>query len=239
MTHAYDKMCLERASDTLGRTLDYSAYSLHYDAATMIDLFIASGTAALFERGDIRTIAGMSGIELAYEVLERSGIIYERMQPRYTKGLSPEYWCGHTLAQIQWETDLPFDRIMTSFSAPGFISEYGRSRMSFLDSLPLDIGEKKRSEAIRSFGYRFSAEAVSEFISSVSSSSITGKAGDTSLKKMRIKNGLSQSGLAKASGVPLRTIQQYEQRQKDLSKARAEYLIALSRALGCDPSRLI
>ena len=62
---------------------------------------------------------------------------------------------------------------------------------------------------------------------------------ETPLKKMRIKNGLSQSGLAKASGVPLRTIQQYEQRQKDLAKARAEYLIALSRALNCDPSRLI
>ena len=62
---------------------------------------------------------------------------------------------------------------------------------------------------------------------------------DTALKKMRIKNGLSQSGLAEASGVPLRTIQQYEQRQKDLAKARAEYLIALSRVLGCDPSRLI
>ena len=59
------------------------------------------------------------------------------------------------------------------------------------------------------------------------------------LKIARIKNGLSQSQLAKACGIPLRTIQQYEQRQKDLSRARAEYLVALSRVLGCDPASLL
>ena len=64
-------------------------------------------------------------------------------------------------------------------------------------------------------------------------------AADTPLKIARIKNGLSQSQLAKACGIPLRTIQQYEQRQKDLSRARAEYLVALSRVLGCDPASLL
>lgn len=238
MTHAYDKICLERAADTLGRMLDYSSYSLHYDISTMMDLFIASGTAALFERGDIRAIAGMSGVELAYEVLERSGMTYERTQPRYTKGLSAEYWCGNALAHIQWETCMSFDRIMAAFSAQAFISEYGRSRLSFLDALPLSISDEARSAKIRSFGRQFADEAVAKYISSGEASG-NGKSGDTPLKKMRIKNGLSQSGLAKASGIPLRTIQQYEQRQKDISKARAEYLIALSRALSCDPSLLI
>ena len=60
MTHAYDRICLGRSADTLGRMLDYSVYSLRYDISTMIDLFIASGVASLFECGDIRTIAGMS-----------------------------------------------------------------------------------------------------------------------------------------------------------------------------------
>ncbi len=238
MTHAYDKICLDRAADTLGRMLDYSVYTLHFDTGTMIDLFIASGIASLFGRGDIRMTAGMSGIELSYEVLEKSGIAFERAQPRYTKSLSPEYWCGQTLARIQWETGLSFDQIMKEFSPSAFISGYGKSRLSFLDSLPLDIVEEERSAKLRSFGMRFSSEAISEFISA-GGTDRSGKAEETPLKKMRIKNGLSQSGLAKASGVPLRTIQQYEQRQKDLAKARSEYLIALSRALGCDPSRLI
>ena len=239
MTHAYDKALLERASDILGRMLDYSVYSLHYDVSVMIDLFIASGAAALFERGDIKTVSGMSGVELAYEVLERSGIAYERTQPRYTKGRSPEYWCGRTLARIQWETCTGFGQIMDHFSPSGFISSYRNARLSFLDALPLDTGDAERSEKSASFSRQFSDEAVSGFISAYGAGSSISLAGDTPLKKMRIKNGLSQSGLAKASGVPLRTIQQYEQRQKDLSKARSEYLIALSRALGCDPSRLI
>ena len=239
MTHAYDEILLERASGSLGRMLDYSVYSLHYDVAVMTDLFIASGAAALFERGDIRTIAGMSGVELAYAVLERSGVPYERTQPRYTKGLSPEYWCGHTMAHIQWETGAGFDQIMRSFSPSGFISSYRNKRLSFLDALPLDISDEERSEKIMSFGTQFAEDAVSGFILPAGNGSYPYTTGDTPLRKMRIKNGLSQSGLAKASGVPLRTIQQYEQRQKDLSKARAEYLIAFSRALGCDPSRLI
>lgn len=239
MICAYDKIFLERAADTLGRMLDYSAHSLRYDSSAMIDLFIASGFADLFARGDVRTIAGMSGIELAYEVLERSGIAFERTQPRYTKGLSPEYWCGHAMAHIQWESCLPFEEIMHTFMPQNFISQYNNDRFSFLDSLPLDIKEEERSARIREFGRRFAAEAVSRFIAGEACSDRLNRSGDTALKKIRIKNGLSQSSLAKASGVPLRTIQQYEQRQKDLSKARAEYLIALSRVLGCDPSRLI
>ena len=240
MTHAYDKILLDRAADSLGRMLDYSVYSLHYDIPVMMDLFIASGVAALFERGDIRTIAGMSGVELSYEVLEKSGIVFERTQPRYTKGLSPEFWFGYTLARIQWETCLSFDQIMRSFPPQSFISGYTGSRFSFLDGLPFDISEKDRSEGITAFGRQYADESLSHFISMNTSGIDTATAaGETPLKKMRIKNGLSQSALAKASGVPLRTIQQYEQRQKDLAKARAEYLIALSRALNCDPSRLI
>ena len=239
MTHAYDEVLLGRASDKLGRMLDYSVYSLHYDISAMTDLFIASGLAARFERGDIRTVAGMSGIELAYEVLERSGIGFERTQPRYTKNLSAEYWYGHALARIQWETCLPFEQIVGYFSAPYFVSSYGSSKLSFLDALPFDTGEAERSSALKEFSTSFTDEAVLRYITTIGSKSVSGKTADTPLKKMRIKNGLSQSGLAKASGVPVRTIQQYEQRQKDLNKARAEYLIALSRVLNCDPQLLL
>lgn len=239
MTYAYDKICLDRASDTLGRMLDYSVYSLHYEIPVMMDLFIASGTAALFERGDIKTIAGMSGIELSYAVLERSGITFERTQPRYTKGLSPEYWCGHALARIQWETCLSFAQIMKNMSPSDFISVYGRERMSFLESLPLNINGAERSAQLKAFGLRYTEEAVSRFISTYVRESGGAKAAGIRLKALRIKNGLSQNGLAEAAGIPVRTIQQYEQGQKDLGKARSEYLIALSRTLSCDPAQLL
>lgn len=239
MIHAYDSILLERAADTLGRMLDYSAYSLHYDVQTMMDLFIASDAAAGFEHGDIRTVCGMSGIELAYDVLERSGILYERTQPRYTKSLSAEYWCGYALAHIQWETCSSFAQIMRSFSVQSFISEYGKSRLAYLDSLPFDISEKDRTEKIRAFGREYVSDPISRAVTSASLEITSGEDAGPALKRMRIKNGLTQSGLAKASGIPVRTIQQYEQRQKDIGKARAEYLIALSRVLGCDPSSLL
>ena len=145
MTHAYDRICLDRAADTLGRMLDYSVYSLHYDIASMMDLFIASGLAALFEHGDIRVIAGMSGIELAYEVLERSGLSYDRTTPRHTISLSAEYWCGYALASIQWASAWSFDHVLKSFSAAAFTAEFGKKRIEFLDSLPLNISNSERT----------------------------------------------------------------------------------------------
>lgn len=62
---------------------------------------------------------------------------------------------------------------------------------------------------------------------------------DTNLKIMRLKIGLSQREIAEQSGVPIRTIQQYEQRQKNINKASAEYIVALSRVLFCSPDELL
>ena len=55
----------------------------------------------------------------------------------------------------------------------------------------------------------------------------------TSLASIRAECGLSQSELAKISGVNIRNIQQYEQRAKDISKAGAEIVLKLASALGC------
>ena len=236
MTRAYDEILLERASGTLARMLDFAVHSLRQDPSAMMGLFVSCGLASLFEQGDVSVTSGMSGIELSYETLDRSGLAYERAMPRHTASLSPEYWCGYALARAQWESCLPFGRIMKSFSVSGFISGYNRKRFDYLDSLPLDIRADERTEKIKEFGRSYALEAVPEIVSAVSGAA--GSSG-TALKTARMRNGLSQSQLAKASGVPLRTIQQYEQRQKDINRARAEYLIALSSALGCEPSSLL
>jgi transcriptional regulator with XRE-family HTH domain len=62
---------------------------------------------------------------------------------------------------------------------------------------------------------------------------------ETNLKHIRMLAGMTQNELASQSGIPLRTIQQYEQRQKDINKAKAEYLILLSKTLQCSPEALI
>ncbi len=56
---------------------------------------------------------------------------------------------------------------------------------------------------------------------------------------MRLRAQLSQRQLAEFSGVLIRTIQQYEQRQKDINKAQAETLILLARTLACPPEALL
>ena len=56
----------------------------------------------------------------------------------------------------------------------------------------------------------------------------------TNLKQKRLEAGLSQSELSKLSGIPVRTIQQYEQRQKNINSAKVESVLSISKALSCD-----
>lgn len=56
---------------------------------------------------------------------------------------------------------------------------------------------------------------------------------ETNLKRIRRANGFSQKQLAEVSGVALRMIQLYEQRQNDINKAQASTLSRLARSLNC------
>ena len=56
-------------------------------------------------------------------------------------------------------------------------------------------------------------------------------AGESRLKTVRTKCGLTQEALAKESGVPVTTIRAYERKSKDLNKAQADIIIQLTRAL--------
>ena len=62
---------------------------------------------------------------------------------------------------------------------------------------------------------------------------------DTNLKRIRSSYGCTQAELAKRSGVTLRSIQMYEQRNKDINKASADALFRISRALGCSMESLL
>ena len=234
MTRAYDEALLNIAEVALGRMLDYAVHSLHIKQETVLDLFIASGTAALFEKGDARTICGMSGAELAFYMLEKSGAPYERAVQRHTIRLSSEYWCGYSLAALQWEFNMPFSELLEIMPADYISSSYEARHKELLSSLPWDIDDAGRKNALDDLGSKFTDDISKEFKRRLGASR-----SESPLKIMRIKNGLSQSQLAKASSVPVRTIQQYEQRQKDINKARSSYLIALSSALNCDPKALL
>ncbi|MDD5899697.1 MAG: helix-turn-helix transcriptional regulator [Lachnospiraceae bacterium] len=210
MIHAYDKIYLDKARTALGRMFDFAVYDLNYDIATFFELFIKSGVAAQFETGDFTLLAGMSGVELTYEVLEQSGTELPRITPNYTINRSEEYWTGWALAYYQWETSMSFAEIVQYVPIKDIIALY--SPYHEMD--------------------------IRQFVDKMNALYRAAKP-ETNLKLLRKNSGLSQRELAEQSGVPLRTIQQYEQRRKDINKAQAEYLVMFAKVLCCRVEDLI
>lgn len=205
MICAYDKIYLDKARTALGRMLDFAVYDLGYDISEFIEMFVRSGIASRFERGDYAIIVGKSGVELAYEVLLAVGIDRERVKPNYTADRSEEYWLGWALAYYQWETSIGFKEII----------KY------------VPIGE------LLALYTPYHEMDIRQFVDKINSLYRKAKP-DTNLKLRRRALGFSQRELAELSGVPVRTIQQYEQRQKNINKAQVEYLLSLSQVLCCE-----
>ena len=236
--HAYNDMLKKEAAYRLGRMLDFSVHSLHMDIENVLALFSVSDTAAMFEKGDLRALLGMSGIELAYDMLDKCGITFKRTPARHTRSLSAEYHLGYFLATIQHSLSEPFSEILRDFSYRDFLSDYSKQRTDYLSSLQLDIEASERARLIAEFEKNYIKRAAESHMADKSGKVQAAKPGEL-LKNARIRSGLSQSELAKASGVPLRTLQQYEQGQKDIKKARAAYIVSLASVLNTEPSKLI
>lgn len=210
MIHAYDQVYLDKARVVLGRMLDFAVYDLNYDITEFFNMFLGSGLAARFEKGDYAVIVGMSGVELAYQVLELTTGNTERIKPTYTVDRSEEYWAGWALAYYQWETALRFEEIVRHVPIAEIVKLYSPYHEMDIRQFCDKMDER----------YRASKP-------------------ETNLKTLRTRLGMSQRELAEASGVPLRTIQQYEQRQKNINKAQGEYLVMLAQALCCEVPDLI
>lgn len=210
MIRAYDKVYLDKARTALGRMLDFAVYDLKYDIAEFFDMFIKSGVAKRFESGDFAVIVGKSGVELAYEVLEQSGVERERIKPNYTASRSEEFWTGWALAYYQWETSMSFAQIVRYVTIKDMTALY----------------------------QPYHEMDIRQFVDKVNAMYKAAKP-ETNLKLLRKKAGLSQRKLADLSSVPVRTIQQYEQRQKNINKAQAEYLVMLAKVLCCEVEDLM
>lgn len=65
MIRAYDEMYLDDAMECLGAAVEHAVLLRGMDGQEFLDLFVASGVADEFGRGNVKYISGMSGIELA------------------------------------------------------------------------------------------------------------------------------------------------------------------------------
>ena len=212
MIHAYDRSYLPAASVALGRACDYAVHDVGMRLKAFWDAFLASDACRRFEEGDPDVLAGASGVDLAREVLReaRGAGSVGLPEPRYALGRSVEYWTGWALARYQWETSLPFAEITGAVPIGRVAGLYDPYHEMDTRHFVCRMNELYRAAHPES-----------------------------RLKRRRLGVGLSQRQLAELAGVPLRSVQQYEQRQKDLARAGAETVIRLARALCCEPVDLL
>ena len=210
MTHAYNKSYLSNAKNRLAQFFDYTINDCKFNSDWTAMMFVQSGYAEQFERGNPAVLAGMSGIELAHRVINKIYKGKELPPQRFRDDKSPEYWAGWALAEYQWYTGKRFK----------------------------DIFEYARLSKIVSMYSIYHEMDITQFIDTLNQL-YDKKDADTKLKQIRESRGLSQTELAVESGVHLRSIQMYEQKANDIDKAQAKTLYKLSRVLGCEIEDLL
>jgi DNA-binding transcriptional regulator YiaG len=210
MTHAYNEKYLSNAVSVFSEMIDYAVNDLKIDGDEFLRMFIISGAAKQFERGNPRYVAGRSGIEIANEVIEKVKDERPSAESSFKESKTPEYWAGWALSQYQWETAKPFEAILRYLTFATIVKMY-----------PV-----------------LHEADITKFIE-VADSVAAKQNAPTNLKRIRSAAGITQDKLAAESGVSLRSIQMYEQRNKDINKAQAISLTRIAHVLGCETEDLL
>ena len=210
--HAYNEIYLEDAMLNLADMIDYAVCDLGFNPDEFFGWFITSGIASRFEKGNPKYVGGMSGYELADAVLRATNISYENKEPSYSDFKGKEYWTGWILAYYQWETNQRFKDIVRN----------GLTLSTVMSMYILHEADKSKF-----------VECANEIIKRSKNNR------NSRLQEIRKARGFTQQQLSDASGVSLRMIQLYEQKQNDISKAQVNTVINLAKALGCDVEDLI
>ena len=208
---AYDETYLAGAQRRLGSMLDAAVNGFACELGTFYERFLDAPLAIRFGAGEPAIVAGRSGEELAFDVLGSDACTRLSRAAFSPSGeASAEYWTGWALAFYQWASGASFKRIDTWVSIEELRALYSPYHEMDLRHLCDHLDELAQARLPQ-----------------------------TQLALRRRAAGLSQSQLAAASGVPKRTLQQYEQRQKNINRARADYVCALARCLCCSPADLL
>lgn len=205
----YDDLYKEDAMQSLAGLMDIVTNVYGFKDELAQHAFLSSGIAEQFERHNPAFISGKSSLELAQIMTSFIGIT---SHPDVVECFdrSRDWWAGWVLAWYQFDTGALYKNIFDKVSYTSIKNMY----------LPLhEAHESKFVEELRKL--------------------INGKNEATRLKAQREAVGFSQSQLAKSSGVGLRAIQMYEQRNKDINKAQAITLLRLANALHCEMSDLM
>lgn len=210
MTNAYQEIYLNKAQSVLGDAIDYAVNTCGISGSDFIKLFLASTICRRMENGEPTYLAGKSGIEIVREVsFETTGKEITN-EPQEHFGRSKEYWIGWAVAYYQWYSSRKYSEIFKVLSF----------------------------EELQQMYYTLHEADISKFVD-IADARIKEYFKDTNLKRLRVIYGCTQAELAQKSDVSLRSIQMYEQRNKDINKASVETIYRIAKALGCAMEDLI
>lgn len=204
MIHAYQEIYLSNTQSALAETFDYAINTCGINGNDFVKLFLVSTVSTRMENGEPVFLAGKSGIEIARDIVRETTGKELTAQPPENMGRSREYWIGWAVACYQWYSARKYSHIFKA--------------------IPFE-------ELQRLYPTLHEAD-ITKFIS-VADKYLQECFPDTNLKRIRTAYGCSQTELARISGVSLRSIQMYEQRNKDINKASVDNVHRLSKALGC------
>lgn len=121
-----------------------------------------------------------------------------------------EYWVGYSLAHYQWYCGIYFQVLDKEVPIETIAEWYPFYREQNISKFVIKMNEVRQASRCMTY-----------------------------LKMFRQNMNMTQKELADKTEIPIKTIQQYEQGQKSINKAKAEYVIRLARVLCCEPEQLL
>lgn len=210
MTHAYQEIYLNRAQTILGDAFDHAVNTCGIPGSDFVKLFLVSSVSKRMENGEPAYVTGKSGIELVLDIVAETKGQELQIEPQVRFDRSKEYWIGWAVAYYQWYSDRKYHDIFKVVSFEDLQNMYTPLHEADITKF-VDIVDSR----------------MKEYFS------------ETNLKRIRTVYGCTQAELAERSGVSLRSIQMYEQRNRDINKASGETLYRMAKVLGCTMEDLI
>ena len=183
MMRAYDELYLGKARMTLAWMFDYAVNGCRIEIEDFYRMFLMSSYARRFETGNCSVVAGLSGVELAQRVIWEHDEQRELPKPIFSLDRSPEYWLGFYLSYYQWYNNLKFEQITSKVTIRDILLMYRKYHEMDVMHFVVALDEMRQERQV------------------------------ARLQEYRKRICLSQRELAEKADVPLRTIQQYEQKQ--------------------------
>lgn len=210
MIHAYQEMYLSKVQSVLGDAFDYAINTCSISGKDFVKLFIASSVSKRMGNGEPAYLAGKSGIEITREIVAETKGRELQIEPQEQFGRSVEYWIGWSVAYYQWYSGRKYSDIFKVISFEDLQKMYHTLHEADITKF-VDIVDSRAKEYFS----------------------------ETNLKRIRTAYGVTQVKLAERSGVSLRSIQMYEQRNKNINKATVDSMYRLAKVLGCTIEDLI